>query len=907
MSQALSAQLRPLLANAELPPSRSRRALGMKLGQANEAGQDLLLQRADINECVNGGISGRLACLSHSAHLPLKSFMGQPVEVQIVTDRGELRRICAISTGARVGQSDGSLTLYELDVEDALGLMARRINSRIFRKKNDPAIIQLLLAEWRQRSPALAASFDFVVHGLNTERYPERELTHQVNESDAAFVKRLLKRSGISWFFRPGQDGDTPIHEMVLFDQAWALDANPASPIRYHRDDATEQRDAITRITRMRDLVVGAVERSTWNYKSNRIDQARDTGAVNQGDVGDQLAAFLLDSQIEMPHSADNWTDLGRRTSLRMAQHDLHAKCLHGESGVRDLCPGQYIRIEGHPEIDTHPEAEQEFIVLEVHHRAENNLPKEVGTRAHLLTGGDQDDPPFDEKKRYRNTFRAVRRDVQVVPDWDPKRDLPAVHPMTALVVGPGGEEVHTDELGRVKVQFQSYKAEDHQHAQGAGASGTDSDSAWLRYVSALAGDRFGANFIPRVGMEVYIEFLGGDPDKPIIVGVVHNGVNTPAAWSDAGALPGNRYVSGIKTKEIHGTGYNQLRYDDTPGQISIQWSTSYAATQLNAGWLTHPRTDGKGRPRGQGLEARSDAQVALRGGQGVYITAQAQTNAGGDMLERRALLGLAEQLQGIVQQFGETSSLHKAEGTDSALLERIVTQLKHWDGGTNVNEGGADGGAPMVAIDGPAGIAVGSQDALVLGAQSHIDMVSAGNSQLSAGKRMLLRAADMLSAFAGKGMKLITAEGKLQIEAHKDNIEVAGPKQIVISAGEEIILQAPRIRFIAQGTQVDHGQGRIVEQSQSLHRIMSPEFSIGGAGGGHPNVAVPSSQMQADERFVLRLRNTGAPIKQRAYRITLDDGQVIAGRTDDKGQTDLAQRDAMRLTNIEFPEDDRS
>ncbi len=93
----------------------------------------------------------------------------------------------------------------------------------------------------------------------------------------------------------------------------------------------------------MRDLVVGAVERSTWNYKSNRIDQARDTGAVNQGDVGDQLAAFLLDSQIEMPHSADNWTDLGRRTSLRMAQHDLHAKCLHGESGVRDLCPGQYI------------------------------------------------------------------------------------------------------------------------------------------------------------------------------------------------------------------------------------------------------------------------------------------------------------------------------------------------------------------------------------------------------------------------------------------------------------------------------------------------------------------------------------------------------------------------------------
>ncbi len=219
-----------------------RRALGMKLGQANEAGQDLLLQRADINECVNGGISGRLACLSHSAHLPLKSFMGQPVEVQIVTDRGELRRICAISTGARVGQSDGSLTLYELDVEDALGLMARRINSRIFRKKNDPAIIQLLLAEWRQRSPALAASFDFVVHGLNTERYPERELTHQVNESDAAFVKRLLKRSGISWFFRPGQDGDTPFTK-------WCCSIRPGhwTPIRQPDPLPQRRRDRAAR------------------------------------------------------------------------------------------------------------------------------------------------------------------------------------------------------------------------------------------------------------------------------------------------------------------------------------------------------------------------------------------------------------------------------------------------------------------------------------------------------------------------------------------------------------------------------------------------------------------------------------------------------------------------------------
>ena len=252
----------------------------------------------------------------------------------------------------------------------------------------------------------------------------------------------------------------------------------------------------------------------------------------------------------------------------------------------------------------------------------------------------------------------------------------------------------------------------------------------------------------------------------------------------------------------------------------------------------------------------------------------------------------------------GDLSSTHHAENSDTARIAKLLKQLKAWEHGSNVKPGAGEGGAPMVAIDAPAGIAAVSQDALVLGAQSHIDAVSAGNTQISAGRRLLLRAAELFSAFAHKGIRIVSAEDKVQIEAHKEDIEITAAKRVVISAGEEVLIQAPRIRYIAQGTQVDHGQGRIVEQSQSLHHIMSPDFSIGGAGGGSPQVDVPSSSLKTDERFVLALRTTGAPLKSRHYRIALDDGQVIEGRTDEDGRTDLPQKDAMRVADIRIADD---
>ncbi|MDR5671506.1 type VI secretion system Vgr family protein, partial [Burkholderia cenocepacia] len=119
------------------------------------------------------------------------------------------------------------------------------------------------------------------------------------------------------------------------------------------------------------------------------------------------------------------------------------------------------------------------------------------------------------------------------------------------------------------------------------------------------------------------------------------NGANPPATFTHTGSQPGNRYVSGIKTKEIKGRRYNQLRLDDTPSQISAQLATEHAHTQLNLGYLTHPRNDGVGQDRGEGAELRTDAAAALRAAQGMLLTTYARSQASGGQLDRDELLQL--------------------------------------------------------------------------------------------------------------------------------------------------------------------------------------------------------------------------------------------------------------------------
>jgi type VI secretion system secreted protein VgrG len=750
----------------------------------------------------------------------------------------------------------------------------------------------------------LAKAFD-VDWSYITGSYPAREFTMQHNESDAGFLRRLWKRRGIAWFMRPGQaseleNQETPAHALVLFDDAFALPQNAAGTVRYHRDGGTEQSDTIMTWSPVRTLRPGNVTRQSWDYMHARPMTSNAASRMDQGTMGNQFAVSLDDYLIDMPHAGEDGDDYRNLGELRMKRHEYESKCFYGEGSVRSLCVGQWIALSGHDEIDTHPESEREFIVTRLEVDAENNLPKTVDDQVRRLFALNRWDEGPSSKTlqqaseergtRYTNRFSCVRRGIPIVPAFDPRTDLPNPKLQSAIVVGPAGEEVHCDEYGRVKVRFPGTRTEDHSHAQDAGASDSDRDSAWVRVASTWASNQWGAITLPRVGDEVIVDFLGGDPDKPIIVAQVYGGTAPPPSFSHTGALPGNKYLAGIKSKEVQGTRYNQLRLDDTPRQINAQLSSEHGHSELNLGWLTHPRSEGKGEGRGEGAELRSDHAVAVRGAQGVLVSAAARQGASGKQLDRAELIGLVEALQGVQQQLSELSVTHHADDTDDKELKQLIGYLKQWEAGSNTEKDGTGaGGQPVVALSAPAGVAVTSQDNIAIGAQTHVDMVSIGNTQLSVGRKLLARVSESISLFAHRlGIKLIAASGKLELQTHGDDIELMSAKRIVLTATDEIVLQAPKVRFVAQGAQVDLGGGAITQQSSGVHTIKSSKFAHVGPGDGSPSaVTLPKSEQAHDQQTVLRWVGTDEPMKNQRYRITTEDGRTFEGSTDAAGLTE--------------------
>jgi type VI secretion system secreted protein VgrG len=813
--------------------STANRALRLRLALDDGFTDSLLLpQRANGVDTICAGFEYSVLCVSTHADLKLKNFIGVSAEIQIVTDGGELRSVCGIVTQAASGQSDGGLATYQLTLVDALTAMDLRTNTRIFLGKNEIEIIEVLLSEWRQGSPDIAAAFEFEFsHELQEQNFPTREFTMQLDEPDGAFIRRLLKRRGIAWFFRPGNAGSTqvpdderertPVHTLVMFTAQNILKKNAAGTVRYHRDDATEERDSITAWGAVRTLKPGGVTGYSWDYLDPLATGFHSTEAqsnANQGQRGNRLASRLEQYHIETPHIADNSSDHADLGSARMARFDYESKYFHGECSVRDLQVGEWIEVADHPELDTHPDDERQFIVTSMQVVACNNLPKELSQRIErLLANGlvgagssivPKQGPIGESLVGFQCTFTCVRRGVRIVPSFDPKVDVPQAMRQTATVVGPKGEAVHCDRLGRIKVRFPGMRGEDHEHAHGAGASGTDADSAWIRFVSPWAGhgpgpfQQSGVNFIPRPGSEVWVDFANGDPDKPIILGGTYNNPAPPPALSRNGVLPGNRYLSGIRSGEVRGQRGNQLCFDDTHGQISAQLASDHGQSELNLGWMTEPRADGEGAPRGEGAELRSDEYIALRAAKGLLLSAwkrmEGMGGATDKVLERTEYLALMQECSELFASLGMYAAQHQALEQDTKEQDRLLKSVKQWENGSNTAGKGAGGGAAIVAVTAPDGISLATPQSIVSYAATNIDTVAQQHLQMTAGQRFALNAGKGISFFSQQdGLFAIAHHGKLLMQSQHDDTQIDSAKDIRISAKKRLTIMAEEIVFI--------------------------------------------------------------------------------------------------------------
>ncbi|WP_395404540.1 type VI secretion system Vgr family protein [Pseudoduganella sp. UC29_106] len=807
------------------------RPLRLRLSHPTQILEDVLLpQRVYGTESICGGLEYRILCVALDAYLPLKELIALPVAIDFVTDRGSLRSVCGIVTEAAAGDSDGGLASYQLVLRDALAILEKRANTRVFRNKNEVEIVKLILDEWRQSNSVLGTCFDYETDELfDQHEYPKREFTMQYNESDAAFIRRLLKRRGIAWYFR-ADDESSPAHKLIMFNNAESIQANAAGVVRYHRDNATEERDSITAWCAVRTLQPGRVTQHSWDYMN---PQGRDfmtttaASGVDQGPSGNEMSASLDDYLVQAPHVGEDHEDLCQLGQLAMSRHDYESKCFHGEGSVRDLCAGEYFTLLGHPEIDMHAEAERDFVVTSLQVAALSNLPKGLAERVERLFAGSrwmtsQTDVMERATKgliRTKIQLTAVRRGIGIVPAWDPSTELPNAPLQSAMVVGPEGEEVYCDYLGRVKVRFSGTREQDHAHAEGAGASNTDRDSAWLRVATSWAGNGPGAQNqcgflgLPRIGSEVLVAFIDGNPDRPVIVGQLYNHEAPPPVFSVADALPGNRYLSGIRSREIAGARGNQLCFDDAPQQLRAQLSSDHGHSQLNLGFLTGPKVNGQGQERGEGAELYSENNVAVRGQFGVLISTAALASADSHQLERSRM---TELLEGILK-LGKELSERAAERADD---KRCGDQFETAAANLRVMHEAA---SQLVAISAEGGLIAATHEGLSMGAAKDIDLISGSSITAVAGESAAIRTVRDICIYANEGsIKAAAASGKVSVQAQGGQLELLAQKVVdIISNSDWITLKAKKgVRINGGGTEIELSPEGIKGYTSGKHQM---------------------------------------------------------------------------------------
>jgi type VI secretion system secreted protein VgrG len=358
-------------------------------------------------------------------------------------------------------------------------------------------------------------------------------------------------------------------------------------------------------------------------------------------------------------------------------------------------------------------------------------------------------------------------------------------YPQRAKVVGPSGEEIHVDEWGRIKVRFLFTRNEDHSHDGGAGSNDNDTDSAWVDVLTPWAGEGYGARFLPRIGEIVVIDFFDGNIDRPFVVGRIHEAQRSPSKFDDKGKLPDTKKLAGIKSKEYQGSGYNQLRFDDTTNQISSQLHSSHGATQLNLGNLSHPKETDSSEGRGEGFELRTDQWGAVRAGQGLLLSTHAQDGASGNHLDTTAA---KSQLESSLNNAKALSEVAKNQQTDP--LE-VLNELKQF---LNQIEKGEKDKADafkqaLMVLASPNSIGLSSNEDIHVSADKQISHSAGDSINLSTQKNFLVHAQNKISMFAAQeGARLYAGNGKVEIQAQGDGADLIARKGIQIISTEDVI-----------------------------------------------------------------------------------------------------------------------
>ncbi|HGU9767312.1 type VI secretion system Vgr family protein [Acinetobacter baumannii] len=857
----------------------------------------VFLQRIDGQHYLNQGMTAELICLSTNAHIPLKTFIGVQVAVDQVTDRGSFFRTTGIITGASQGQSDGALTLYKLAISDPTYLWHKRRNSRVFMNKSVKEISEILFQEWQGKSPLFASSLTLDLSGLK-QTYDVRPFVMQLNESDYEFLTRLWRSEGISWLIDEAEltvasnmDNIQP-QKLRLIDDNNQYQALIRRAIRYHRSSATEQFDSMTSLMADRNLQPTSIFVQRW--QPDVLQQTDGAGSVqskhqhstnydNQSlsleEAWHFSPAWMQDLNGEDGATSASNQQLEKFNQNLSAYYDAQSKQFIAKTTVRDTQVGYWFELNEHPEIDQHESTDKEFLIIGKNYYNQNNLPKDLNQQIQtLLQQSDWQASNTDE--RQANQLILQRRHIPTTPAYNPQTHSPVAHPQRAKVVGPEGEEIYVDEWGRIKVRFLFTRGDDHSHDGGAGTNNNDTDSAWIDVLTPWAGEGYGARFLPRIGEIVVINFFNGDIDRPFVMGRVHEAQRHPTKFDNKGKLPDTKKLSGIRSKEVSGGGFGQLRFDDTPGQISTQLQSSHGASQLNLGKLSHPKDKAESEDRGEGFELRTDQWGALRAGQGLLVSTHKQDNAKGDHLDAEVA---KKQLEGSQTNSKALSDIAKNQKTDEI---ESLEQLK--DFASQIQQQIAKFEKALLLLSSPDGIALSSSEDIHISADAQINQIAGDSINISTQKNVIAHAQNRLSLFAAQsGLKAVAAQGKVEIQAQADALDVLSKLGITISSTDDkVIISSPKeVKITGGSSQITlNGSGIFPKTGGKFQVNAGQHLFMGGASANASAPELPKAKPMQGALELLRSYGGDNFFKQNSYKVIDSLGKQITGKLDGNG-----------------------
>lgn len=888
-----------------------KRAINVRFSNA-ELNSQIMLQRIDGYHGINDGLSAELICLSTNPYIELKKFIGCLVSVDQVTDSGQLFRTTGIVTGASQGQSDGAFSLYRLTMQDATSLWHKRRNSRVFMHKSVVDIIEVIFKEWQSKSPLFASSLQLDTSGL-TKTYDVRPFSMQSNESDYAYLTRIMREESINWlvdeasYLVASNSQSIEAQKLRLIDDNAQFQSLERRTIRYHRSNATEQYDSITSFIAQRQLQPTAIHIQRWQADSLSQEDAsgsvvsshqhsalRDNESLSLEQAWNISPAWISDLKGEDQATASSNSQLDRLNKHLNQYQALQAKYFTAHSSVRDTQVGYWFQLFDYPELEkNHSQQDKEFLILNKHFYNQNNLPKDIQDQVEkLLTLSHWQNSKDSDQERQANEFVVVRRNINIVPEYDPLKHRPVAHVQRAKVVSDG-EEIHVDEWGRIKVRFLFTRTDDHAHDGGAGANNTDTDSAWVDVLTPWAGEGYGARFLPRKDEIVVIDFFDGNIDRPFVTGRIHEAQRSPTKFDIKGQLPDTKKLSGIRSKEVDGSGYNQLRFDDTTGQISAQLHSSHGSSQLNLGNLSHPKDKAESEGRGQGFELRTDEWGAIRATKGILLTSESSEQAQGEQLTRSNIKENINFHTESNKYFKELASAHEVDEPDLGAQDSVKEKFDKWNESSDA----------LVALHSESAMFLDSKESLQLAAKQNIDVSTPKNLQFFTGKSWIAKALDKISIFAKHaGIKIKSGEGDIEVAAQKGKMTLSSKQQMhVYSLNDFVRIESGKgILITAGGGYIKIQDGNIEIACPSLMELKAGQIQTkSGASLSSQLPAMPELKSQYDEHFILHYPD-GEPAKNLKYRITAEDGQVFEGVSGEDGKTTVFTKDAMTALNIE-------